>query len=441
MSTRAIGYMGQLRSGARRSTLTVRSGAGTTLGQLWILAALVTAATLGLAVVAASATASRTTATHAVGTQTEPLLTEAQSLYASLSDANATAATTFLTGGIEPPQRRTRYLADIDTASRQLALLTRQVGDSPTARAAVSTIARQLPVYTGLIETARTDNRQVLPIGAAYVRQASGLMTGQILPAANDLYGVESERLAADYSSGTSAAALTTVATAAAIALAVLVLSQLLIAVRTRRVFNVPMAAATGLVLVSSLWLLVAFGAEQRSLSRAQRDGSDPVEVFSAMRILSLRAEGDESLALIARGGGDQDNADFSAVEHAFNTLRSTEAGVLDSPEARINYSDFTSLMWLYGLDHNRNVVLEQNGKFSDAIANAVGARAVEAGDVQHMNNSALLLIAEAQSRFQGNANDASSDLQGLRIGVPLLLLIAAGLALAGFRQRIGEYR
>jgi hypothetical protein len=376
-----------------------------------------------------------------VGTQTEPLLTEAQSLYASLSDANATAAATFLTGGIEPPQRRARYLADIATASRQLTLLTRQVGDSPTARGAVATIARQLPVYTGLIETARTDNRQVLPIGAAYVRQASGLMTGQILPAANDLYGVEAQRLAGDYSSGTSATALTTVATAAAIALAVLVLSQLLIAVRTRRVFNVPMAAATGLVVFSSLWLLVAFGAEQRSLSRAQRYGSDPVEVFSAMRILSLRAEGDESLALIARGGGDQDNADFAAVKHAFNALKNTEAGVLTSPASRLDYSDLTSLMWLYGLDHNRNVVLEQNGQFGDAIANAVGAHAVEAGDVQQMNTSASLLIAQAQSTFQGNANDAASDLEGLRVGVPLVLLVATGLALAGFRQRIGEYR
>jgi hypothetical protein len=440
MNTRAIGYMGQLGSGARRSTLTVRAGARTTLGQLWILAALVTAATLGFAVVAATATASRATATHAVGTQTEPLLTEAQSLYASLSDANATAATTFLTGGIEPPQRRARYLADVDTASRQLALLTRQVGDSPTARAAVSTIAQQLPVYTGLIETARADNRQVLPIGAAYVRQASGLMTGQILPAANDLYGVEAERLAADYSSGTSATALTTVATAAAIALAVLVFSQLLIAVRTRRVFNLPMAAATGLVVVSSLWLLVAFGAEQRSLSRAQRDGSNPVEVVSAMRILSLRAEGDESLALIARGGGDQDNADFSAVEHAFTTLETTEAGVFDST-SRFDYSTFTGLMWLYGVDHSHNVFLEQNGQFADAIANAVGVRAVEAGDVHQMNASARLLIAQAQSRFQGNANDAASDLEGLRLGVPLLLLLSTGLALAGFRQRIGEYR
>ena len=42
--------------------------------------------------------------------------------------------------------------------------------------------------------------------------------------------------------------------------------------------------------------------------------GSDSVQVLSAARILALRAQADESLALVARGGGDQYLTDFDAV-------------------------------------------------------------------------------------------------------------------------------
>ena len=59
-------------------------------------------------------------------------------------------------------------------------------------------MSTQLPVYTGLVETARVYNRQGLPLGAAYLREASGLMRDKLLPAAKQLYRTETGRLADD---------------------------------------------------------------------------------------------------------------------------------------------------------------------------------------------------------------------------------------------------
>src|SRR5690606_39915618 len=55
---------------------------------------------------------------------------------------------------------------------------------------------RQVPVYTGLVEAARANNLQGLPIGAAYLREASHLMRTEILPAAERLYDIQTERVA-----------------------------------------------------------------------------------------------------------------------------------------------------------------------------------------------------------------------------------------------------
>jgi hypothetical protein len=72
-------------------------------------------------VIATAAERSRASAASAARSQTEPLLGQAATLYTALSDANATATTTFLEGGLEPPARRARYAADLRLSTDALA--------------------------------------------------------------------------------------------------------------------------------------------------------------------------------------------------------------------------------------------------------------------------------------------------------------------------------
>ena len=63
-----------------------------------------------------SAVSHRQTGLRAVGTQSEPLIVDAQSMDTLLSQADAVAANAFLSGGIEPAASRAQYLAAITAA-------------------------------------------------------------------------------------------------------------------------------------------------------------------------------------------------------------------------------------------------------------------------------------------------------------------------------------
>src|SRR5581483_10333240 len=120
----------------------------TTPGRLVLISVLLVIGAVCFGVIATGAEQSRERAVRAARTGTEPLLVHAVDLYTALSDANATVATGLLAGGLEPPAKRARYLADLRLASESLTALTREAGSSPSASAALRTVANQLPVYS-----------------------------------------------------------------------------------------------------------------------------------------------------------------------------------------------------------------------------------------------------------------------------------------------------
>ena len=249
---------------ATRARRVTRSFGWTTTPGRLRLAALtlaLAAATFGLLV--ATTVDRHRDAARAVAMETEPLLVAAAELHVALSDADATAVTTFVTGGQEPPERRRRYLADVAAATTALTTLSRSVDPSRETGGAVLTIARELPVYTGLIETARANSHQGHPVGAAYLRQASGVMRERILPAAVRLYAVEARRLNRSSREGAASRGLVTVAVAAGGLLVLLVLAQVYLARLSQRVFNVPLVTASILLVVLAGWALTALAAEQ----------------------------------------------------------------------------------------------------------------------------------------------------------------------------------
>src|SRR5262249_57654530 len=94
--------------------------------------------------------------------------------------------------GIERAALRARAQSDTTAAGAGLAAA---ATGTDSGQPAVRQLSAQLPVYTGLVENARTFNRLGLPVGAAYLREASALMRGQLLPAAQRLYQLATDRL------------------------------------------------------------------------------------------------------------------------------------------------------------------------------------------------------------------------------------------------------
>lgn len=410
-------------------------------GQLVVLCIFLVLGAVCFGAIGFGAEHSRARAVQAARTGTEPLLVQAVNLYTALSDANATAARTFLQGSLEQPATRARYAQDLRLAADALATLTQKTGGSADTSAAVRTIARQVPVYAGLVEAARANNRQGFPVGAAYLRRASTLLTGTILPEANRLYTTEVKHLSDDYAAGARSFPLIVLAVTGGVALALLVVAQGYLARITRRVFNVPIVIGTVVLAAVTLWALVGLIREQGALSRARR-ASDSVEVLSASQVLLSRSEGDQSLTLINRGSDEVDPADFGMVMHAV----SPTGGLLaDASRLAASGADSAAIRRLdadyaaFASETSQIDALESRGQLLRAIPRAASAASNAIAD--DLNAAVSAQVRAAQTRFKTAASDTGSSLSGLSIAIPLLTAVAAGLAIYGIRQRLRDFR
>jgi hypothetical protein len=420
-------------AGAAAGRALLREALRTSPGRLRLMAAGVVVGALCFGVVATLAERSRANAVNAARTATEPLLGQAVALYGALSDAEATVTTTFLTGGLEPPARRARYLRDLRVAGDALAALARDAGSAAGAQVAVRTIADELPIYAGLVESARAANLQGFPVGAAYLREAASVLAGQILPAADRLYAEAARRLGADVGSGTDVAPLVVLAAAAATALALLVAMQRRLSAMTRRRVNVASAVATAMLVALAAWALIGLVAERSDLARAQRDGSDAVELASATAVLLSRAQGDLSLTLVNRGSDETDPQDFATVMRTLAPPRGLIAAVA---------APGTPLAEHFGAYAARAGAIagqQSAGNVQGATTLASSHGSIAIADTLHTDLAALL--ATGQARFADAAADAGSALDGLWPAIPLAALALAGLGLLGLAPRIGEYR
>jgi hypothetical protein len=172
-------------------------------------------------------------------------------------------------------------------------------------------LAEQLPVYSGLVEAARANNRQGFPVGAAYLRGASGVLTGTILPSAERVYATEANRLSDNYATGTGSGALVVLIVAIVVALGLLAVAQIYVARISHRTLNVGMLFATVVLTALSIWAVIGFVGEQNALARARKD-SDSVELLSASKVLLSRAQTDQSLTLVSRGSDRAHPLDFN---------------------------------------------------------------------------------------------------------------------------------
>ncbi len=74
-----------------------------------------------------------------------------------------------LAGAQEPEAVQERYRKDIEEAARLLVKASGSTGSAGASSREIATLNKLLPVYTGLIERARANNRQGLPLGGAYL--------------------------------------------------------------------------------------------------------------------------------------------------------------------------------------------------------------------------------------------------------------------------------
>jgi hypothetical protein len=417
----------------------------TTPAKLRLLLAGLVALCLLWGIMAALAAGQHAAGAGAVVSTSEPLSLDGQRIYRSLSDADATAASAFLAGGLEPQAVRHRYLADIAEAAASLEAATTAAGHA-AAQHDLATLSTSLPVYTGEIETARADNRLGLPLGAAYLREASALMRGTLLPAAGGLYRQANVELTAQSSQATGLPFALIALLVAVVVGVVLVRAQRWLSRRTRRRANAGLLLASVAGLVSVLWLVIALTVARAELGSARAHGSAPVEALARADIAALQAHADESLTLIDNSGDDSFQSDFTAVTKRLGPgpgtlLAAAASAASGSPGAGAASAAQTSATAWYAA-HRRLRALDNGGAHGQAVASATGSGPRDAGALFRQLDTALdRSIAADQAVFQSKAQSGQGALTGLEAGLIVLALVMAAGCVLGLRQRLAEYQ
>jgi hypothetical protein len=419
--------------------------ARTTPAKLRLLLAGLVVLCLVWGAVAAWVVSQRAAGANNAVSSSETLSLDGQQIYRALSDADATAASAFLSGGLEPINGTPRYQADIARAAAHLESATAAAGHTPAARD-LATLSAGLPVYTGEVQTARADNRLGLPLGAAYLREASALMRGTLLPAARHVSAQADAQLAAASGQATGLPLALVLLAAAVIVGYVLYRAQRWLLRRTHRRLNPGLVVASVAGVISLLWLAVALTVARADLLQAREHGSTPVAALARADIAALQARADESLTLIDASGDDSFQADYLAIQHRLGpgpgTLLTDAASAAQGSPGAGSALAATSAATAWYKAHRTVRLLDDNGKHTQAVHLVTTPGPDHSSTLfARLDGSLTGAIAADQAVFRSHAVAGRNALTGLEIGVIVLALIMAAGCARGLSTRLAEYR
>ncbi len=438
------------RAAAQSPFSSVRHYARTTPGKLILLCFVVAVTSLATGWYASTTLNNRTHQLQTIIDRAEPLSEAAQVLYSSLSIADAAANSAFISGGPENPQLRQRYSDALATASSSLLVTAGSdtgpgsdaTADTRALNSDLETLTTTIPVYSGLVETARTNNRLGNPVGSAYLGQASAVMQNTILPAAQRVYERRSLAIADPQS------ALTTPPWGVYVALFVVVLLLLgtsrYLARRTRRRFNVGIVAALVAIIGGLIWLLTSGLLSVAATSSAKTEGATPLRELTEARILTQQARSAETLSLLRRGdqSGLQDSFEQSTDRIGMLLDRldkdGQSSGSLDS--ARIATLRGALDQWKRTDAQVRDEMT--TGNFSQARVMTVGSSPQSSETSYNAVDSALVnAMTTTRSSFRDDINTAQRVLGFTGNGILALSVFATIALILGMIPRIREYR
>jgi len=441
-------------SAAQRAWPLSRLDTATTPGRLGLLLVSLVLLSLAWGVLAALTADQHASAAADVVAVSEPLSLDAEQIYQSLSDADATAASAFLSGGLEPAAARQRYNADITQAAIRIEAASALLGSSAartqlpgqlnkqasTAGSAtgddLAILSAGLPVYTDEAGTARADNRLGLPLGAAYLREASALLRGNLLTAASDIYTKENGLLT---SASAQATGLPLIVVAVVFGLGLgclLYLSSRWLTRRTHRRVNYGLLVAAVAFAVSLVWLAGAFAIGRAELLYAQQHGSVPTEAYARADVAALQAHADESLTLIDNSGDDSYQHDFIAQQKLLGPGHGTLLAAVEA-SARNGSASADAQAWYRA--HAALRAVDDSGNHAAAVHSALAGES--AASFARLSADLGNGINADQAVFASDARGGRDAFTGLAVGMIVASLIMAAGCAWGLNRRLAEYR
>jgi len=402
--------------------------------------------TIGIVLAAlggASAFATSTTINHrqqvltTVLNHTEPLSFAAGRLYTTLSVADAAAATAFIAEA-EPRPVRLRYEQAITDAAVAVARASSGLTDEPLVEL-LGRLNAELAVYTGLIEIARTNNREGNPVGSSYLSEASGLMQSSILPDAARLYQETSKRVDTE----------TTASTQIPLPVILVVVTTVLfgafahrfLAHRTRRRINPGLVVGGLAILVMVVWVGTALTISTTASRSAKDTAAESLKTVTNVAITAQQARADETLSLIRRGDEEKRKESFyQRIDSMHRQLDQYMSRGDAVDKADLQGADQLLLRWRQANDRINSYISVGNYRAATQIALGSGEDdSTPAFD--KLEDELVKAMDQSRTQLRNDVLNARSGLSGAQVGGVVLSLGAAIAVALGLWPRLKEYR
>ncbi|GAB3621971.1 hypothetical protein GCM10027418_00530 [Mariniluteicoccus endophyticus] len=354
-------------------------------------------------------------------------LTRIQAIEANLLSADATATNAFLVGGLESSEQRNRYV----TAMSEVARLIPEAGQAqPADQDVLRALNEEVVTYAAIMEQARANNRQGFPLGSAYLSDAGDHLRGRAMPLLDSLVSANDGRVRTTLERDRTAVAVVS----GLIALLALLATMYVVAIRFRRILNVGLATALALVLVATLTATSSLASTQTAADRIQSGPLAIARAAGAARVHAYDAKAYESLTLIARSRGGENEALW-----ALANLRAKRA-MKAIPNGQVRASlqrDWSS----HVVSHRKIRELDSDGRWDLA-------RTAATGTGEGSSNATFIAFDRAATQAAATAGDDAVRQLG-RLHTPLVwsavltVLMSLGAvvaAIAGINKRLKEY-
>jgi hypothetical protein len=364
-------------------------------------------------------------------------LVRIQQIASDLVVADSQFTNGYLTFGQDSPAQ----LAGYDQAVRDASGLIAEAAQAePADAAALATVNEKLTQYTARVAEARANNRQGFQVGIGYLRQANALLqssssgSSSMQPLLDSLVRSNSARVDDAFAASLRASWLFTVSVL--LGLGVLLVAQVWLAVRTHRVFNIPLVAATSAVLLAALAGGVVMVAAQSKADEVRGTSYAATRALANARIDAYVGKSYESIALIYIGTGGEYAAAQKASQARVSAAKS-QLAVATAAGAKVGSAELAG--WASASD-----ALDAAAQ-SDWIAASGKAVATTPGSVNALFAAFDSVTHRALQRQAAAVSDGLASNHALLVvlGWAALLLgvAAAGASWLGTSLRLEEYR
>ena len=377
---------------------------------------------------------------------TEPLSFAAGRLYTTLSVADAAAATAFIAQA-EPRAVRMRYEQAITDATSAVTRASSGLTDEmicppPQSLSCLQLLGRinaELAVYTGLIEIARTNNREGNPVGSSYLSEASGLMQSKILPDAQQLYEQTSQRVDSETTASTHFPAPVILVVATTVVFGMF--SHRWLARHTRRRINPGLVVGALGILVMVVWVGTALTISTTASRSAKDTAAESLRTVTNVAIIAQQARADETLSLIRRGDEEiRKQSFYQRIDSMHQQIDAymARSDAVDKPD--LLGADQLLIRWQQANDRINAYI--SVGNYRAATQVALGKGEDDSTPAFDRLDEALgKAMEQSRTHLRNDVLSARNGLSGAQVGGVVLSLGAALAVALGLWPRLKEYR